>query len=48
MYVANGTCYTAQMALSSLTAVLDMVCHTHTHTLPPVEGLLMPETCGLR
>jgi dihydroxyacetone kinase-like predicted kinase len=50
VYVANGT-YTMTVIDTgdSLTIIADSnrtstICHTH--TLPPDDGLLMPETCG--
>jgi hypothetical protein len=41
MYVANGTC---KMTVRSLPVILQY--HLpQKHTLPPDDGLLMPETC---
>jgi hypothetical protein len=56
-YVANGTSNMAvrELGWSSAAAVAaprladshlrSTICHIHTYTLPPDDGLLMPETC---
>jgi hypothetical protein len=40
VYVANGT---SKMTVSELTGILEVPFATY--TLPPDDGLLMPETC---